>query len=108
MLCAPSIACSFMFAYLTSFDFTSPLFCLTGVDEVLLTLSKTISAQTLKRLRENITQGGHPMRVPLYRILDAFAQKVPQVAWMRCISHQGTEVYVDHRQECEMNRRLSP
>lgn len=46
MLCALSVASSFMFAFLASFDTTPPLVCLTGVDEVLLTMSKLIAAQT--------------------------------------------------------------
>jgi hypothetical protein len=87
-----------MFECLTGLDTTSPLSHLAGIDEVLLKATKLIGTQALKPLRENITQGGHPMRLPLYRILNTFAQKVPQVAWMRCISNQGAEVDIDHRQ----------
>jgi hypothetical protein len=76
---ALSVPGSFMFASLISFDTTSPLLCFAGVDEVLLTLSKLNGAQTFERLRENVTQGAHPMRFPMYRVLDTFAKKVPHV-----------------------------
>jgi len=65
-----SIACSFMFACLISFDSTLPLSYLQSVDEVLLAMSKLIAAQTREY---HAWQSSSPMRLPVDRIPDAFA-----------------------------------